>query len=318
MRIVRFLAADGPRIGLVQSDRVVDLLSAAQARGLDWLRPFLVDLRVFLLAGRNLREMVAGVARDGDDWSRPINEVRVLAPFAAGAKILAHVVNYFEHGAEANLKAPEKPFFFYKPPTSVSNPGDPIVAHHISDRLDHEVELAVLIGRRTLDVREEDVYGHVAGYTIANDVSFRDLQTNLGFQSLTPRYGQNWTQGKGLDFACPIGPVVVLSDEMPTPYPLDINCRVNGETRQHSNTEHMIFKVPRLIAEISRCMTLNPGDIVLTGTCAGGGVGSGKYLKPGDVVECEIERLGVLRNHVVVDRSGAETPRSETTSAIRV
>ena len=92
------------------------------------------------------------------------------------------------------------------------------------------------------------------------------------------------------------------------PYPLESTCRVNGETRQHSNTEHMIFKVPRLIAEISRSMTLNPGDIVLTGTCAGGGVGSGNYLKPGDVVECEIERLGVLRNHVVVDRSGAKTP----------
>jgi 2-keto-4-pentenoate hydratase/2-oxohepta-3-ene-1,7-dioic acid hydratase in catechol pathway len=318
MRIVRFLAADGPRIGLVQSDRVVDLLSAAQVRGLDWLRPFLVDLRAFLLAERNLHEMIAGIARDADDWSRPINEVRVLAPFEAGAKILAHVVNYFEHGAEANLKAPEKPFFFYKPPTSVSNPGDPIIAHHISDRLDHEVELAVLIGRRTLDVREENVYGHVAGYTIANDVSFRDLQTNVGFQSLTPRYGQNWTQGKGLDFACPLGPVVVLSDEMPTPYPLDITCRVNGETRQRSNTEHMIFKVPRLIAEISRSMTLNPGDIVLTGTCAGGGVGSGNYLKPGDVVECEIERLGVLRNHVAVDRSNVETPRSETPSAIGV
>jgi 2-keto-4-pentenoate hydratase/2-oxohepta-3-ene-1,7-dioic acid hydratase in catechol pathway len=310
MRIARFLAADGPRIGLVQSDRIIDLLSAAQARGLDWLRPFLVDVRAFLLAERNLREMIEGLADDTDHMSTRIDEVRVLAPFEAGSKILAHVVNYFEHGAEANLKAPERPFFFYKPSSSVSNPGDPIIAHRISDRLDHEVELAVLIGRKTLNVREEDVYAHVAGYTIANDVSFRDLQTNAGVQSLTPRYGQNWTQGKGLDFACPLGPIVVLNDEMQSPYPLEIECRVNGEIRQHSNTEHMIFRVPRLIAEISRSMTLNPGDVVLTGTCAGGGVGSGKYLKPGDVVECEIEKLGVLRNHVVADRSAAEKTKS--------
>lgn len=303
MRIVRFLASDGPRIGLVQSGRVVDLLSIAHARGLDWLRPFFVDLRVFVMADRNVREMIEELALHAAPWSTPIDEIRLLAPFESGAKILAHVVNYTEHGAEANLKAPEKPFFFYKPASSVSNPGDPIVAHSISNRLDHEVELAVLIGRRTLDVREEDAYAHVAGYTIANDVSFRDLQTNAGVESLTPRYGQNWTQGKGLDFASPIGPVVVLSDEMPAPYPLEISCRVNGEVRQRSNTDKMIFKVPRLIAEISRSMTLNPGDIIMTGTCAGGGVGTGKYLKPGDVVECEIERLGVLRNPVVADRA---------------
>ncbi len=302
MRVVRCLSSDGPRIGLAQSDRVVDLVAAAQARGLDWLRPFFVDLRVFVMAGGAVREMIEELAFHAAPWSVPIDQVRLLAPFEAGAKILAHVVNYSEHGAEANLKAPEKPFFFYKPGSSVSNPGDPIVAHRISRRVDHEVELAVLIGRRTCNVREEDAYAHVAGYTIANDVSFRDLQTNVGVQSLTPRYGQNWTQGKGLDFASPIGPVVVLSDEMPTPYPLEISCRVNGEVRQHSNTDHMIFKVPRLIAEISRAMTLNPGDIIMTGTCAGGGVGTGKYLNPGDVVECEIERLGVLRNPVIADR----------------
>src|ERR1019366_5609275 len=109
MRIVRFLAADGPRIGLVRSDRVIDLLSMAQARGLDWLRPFLRDLRAFLLAGHNLREMFEDVADDADYASTPISEVRVLAPFEAGAKILAHVVNYFEHGAEANITAPEIP-----------------------------------------------------------------------------------------------------------------------------------------------------------------------------------------------------------------
>jgi 2-keto-4-pentenoate hydratase/2-oxohepta-3-ene-1,7-dioic acid hydratase in catechol pathway len=305
MRIVRFLGADGPRIGLVQADGVVDLLAAAQERGMDWLRPFFIDLRAFVTADRNMREIVADLGQRAAPRAMPLADLRVLAPFESGAKILAHVVNYFEHGAEANLKPPEKPFFFYKPVSSVSNPGDPIVAHSISSRVDHEVELAVVIGRQTCNVRAEDVYDHVAGYTIANDVSFRDLQMNVGVASLTPRYGQNWTQGKGLDSANPLGPVLVLSDEMPTPYPLEITCRVNGQVRQHSNTAHMIFKVPELIAEISRGMTLNPGDIVLTGTCAGGGVGTGSYLKAGDVVECEIEKLGTLRNPVAADRSAA-------------
>lgn len=305
MRIVRFLSADGPRVGFVKGDTVVDLLSVAQARGLGWLKPFYTDLRAFVAADRNVREITLDIARDGAAFTMPMGEVHLLAPFEAGSKILAHVVNYFEHGAEANLKAPEKPFFFYKPGSSVSNPGDPIIAHASSTRLDHEVELAVIIGRRTFNVSEDEVYAHVAGYTIANDVSYRDLQTNAGFQSLTPRYGQNWTQGKGLDFASPMGPVVVLNDEMPVPYPLDITCRVNGDVRQKSNTEHMIFKVPQLVAEISRGMTLYPGDIVLTGTCAGGGVGTGNYLKVGDVVECEIEKLGILRNAVIADRDTA-------------
>ena len=299
MRVVRYLAADGPRIGLLRQDQsVVDLLAAAETRQLNWLRPFFTDLRAFVLGGANLREVADDLARH-ERRSMSLHEIQILAPFKSGAKILAHVVNYAEHGAEANLKAPEKPFFFYKPGSSVINPNEPIVAHAMSKRLDHEVELAVIIGRRAVNVAEKDVYAHIAGYTIANDVSFRDFQTNADMPSLTPRYGQNWTQGKGLDSACPLGPLVVLSDEMPEPYPLDIACRVNGEVRQHSNTEHMIFRVPQLIADISRSMTLNPGDLVLTGTCSGGGVGTGKYLAPGDVVECEIEKLGVLRNTVI-------------------
>jgi 2-keto-4-pentenoate hydratase/2-oxohepta-3-ene-1,7-dioic acid hydratase in catechol pathway len=299
MRIVRFLSAAGPRLGLLRKDQcVIDLPAAADTCHMNWLRPLFTDLRAFVMGGTNLWKVAEDLALQARR-SVPLDTVQLLAPFESGAKILAHVVNYAEHGAEANLKAPEKPFFFYKPGSSVTNPGDPIVAHAVSKRLDHEVELAVVIGRRAVNVAESDVYDYVAGYTIANDVSFRDLQTNADVPSLTPRYGQNWTQGKGLDGACPLGPVVVLSDEMPRPYPLDITCRVNGEVRQHSNTEHMIFKVPQLIADISRSMTLNPGDLVLTGTCSGGGVGTGKYLVPGDVVECEIEKLGVLRNTVV-------------------
>jgi 2-keto-4-pentenoate hydratase/2-oxohepta-3-ene-1,7-dioic acid hydratase in catechol pathway len=207
MRVVRFLSADGPRIGLLRQDqRVIDLLATAETRHLNWLRPFFTDLRAFVLGGANLMEVADDLASH-ERHSISLDEIRLLAPFESSAKILAHVVNYAEHGDEANLKAPEKPFFFYKPGSSVINPGEPIIAHTMSKRLDHEVELAVIIGRRAVNIAERDVYAHIAGYTIANDVSFRDLQTNADVPSLTPRYGQNWTQGKGLDGACPLGPV---------------------------------------------------------------------------------------------------------------
>ena len=145
---------------------------------------------------------------------------------------------------------------------------------------------------------------HVAGYMIVNDVSYRDLQFNEGADDLNRSYGKNWTQGKGMDLSCPMGPHLVLCDEMPEPYPLQLTCRVNGTVRQSANTDEMIYKVPALIEEASKGMTLYPGDVISSGTCAGGGLGDGWYLKPGDVVECEIECLGVLRNSVVADTGG--------------
>jgi 2-keto-4-pentenoate hydratase/2-oxohepta-3-ene-1,7-dioic acid hydratase in catechol pathway len=310
VKIVRFAGATGPRLGILESDGVVDLVAAAFSLNLPWLVPAFSDLRAFLAGGAALRETTREIAAAAAVAPVPHRDVKTLAPFEAASKILAHVVNYTEHGKEGNIQPPERPFFFMKPASSVTHPEAPIFVPAITDKLDHEVELAVVIGRAGRDIPATQAYDYVGGYTVLNDVSCRDLQRNAGAEGLSKRYGQNWTQGKGLDTCCPIGPCVVLGDELPEPYPLDITCRVNGEIRQNASTDVMIFRVPALLADISRSLTLYPGDIVSTGSPAGGGVGTGKFLKAGDVVECEIERIGVLRNPIV-ERNAAR-PRGES------
>lgn len=303
MQIVRFLPphGGGSRLGLVDGPHIIDLAQAATERGLSWLVPTLSDLRAFLHAGEAGRAAATMLGERARHARLDRSNVRLLAPYEVGAKVLAQVVNYPGHDEEAKVKLPAKPFFFQKPGSSISNPGDPIVAHSVSKKLDHESELVVVIGRIGRNIAAEDAYAHVAGYTIGNDVSYRDFQMNEDFPDLNASYGKNWTQGKGLDMACPIGPALVLTDEVAVPYPLRLTCRVNGDVRTDASTEAMIHKVPALVAEASRGMTLYPGDLILTGTPMGGGIGTGKFLRPGDVVECEIERLGVLRNVVISD-----------------
>lgn len=298
MKIVRFMSAAGPRIGLADKSGVYDLWLAAQARGLGWADQVFRDQRSFLLAGEPVLELAQQLVEWAAVEPQPIERTRLLAPHESSSKILAHVVNYHEHGKEGNIAPPGSPFFFYKSSSSVVAHGDPILTHSISAKMDHEVELAVIIGRTARNVRAEDAYGYVAGYTVLNDVSYRDLQMIESDPGMAKRYGKDWTQGKGLDNACPIGPWMVTRDEMPTPYPLEIRCTVNGEIRQKSNTRDMIFDVPAMLADITRSMTLYPGDIISTGTCEGGGVGTGKWLRPGDVVECYVERIGTLSNVV--------------------
>jgi 2-keto-4-pentenoate hydratase/2-oxohepta-3-ene-1,7-dioic acid hydratase in catechol pathway len=189
------------------------------------------------------------------------------------------------------VAAHERPVFFTKPPTCVIGPDAEIPWHgQVSTSIDWEAELAVIIGREGRDIDEASALSYVFGYTIANDVTARDLQQ---------RHGQ-WYKGKSLDGFCPLGPVVVTVDEIPDPQRLDIGLRVNGEAKQSSNTRHMIFSVARLIAEWSAGMTLLPGDILLTGTPSGVGAGRTppEFLKPGDLVEAAVERIGVLRNRV--------------------
>lgn len=304
MRIARFLSPLGPRLGLVVADgQVIDLVAAAQEQRLDWFVPAAKDLRLFLAGGVALRDMVSTIARRSQLPALEMASLRLLAPFEAGSKILAHVVNYYGHDKEAKVKVPAKPFFFQKPSSSVANPGDTIVAHRASHKLDHEVEIGIMIGRVGRSIDAEDAFDHVAGYMVLNDVSYRDFQMNDGYPDLNTSYGKNWTQAKGLDAACPMGPVLVLTDELREPYPLRKQCRVNGKVRQDANSSDMIHKVPALIAEVSKGMTLWPGDVIATGTPAGGGLGDEVWLKPGDVVECEVERLGVLRSVVAADLS---------------
>lgn len=197
--------------------------------------------------------------------------------------------NYKAHAAERGAEAPPHPVYFTKVPESVIAPGGKIVHHAVTKELDYEVELAVVIGTAGRDLPRERALEHVFGYTIINDVTARDLQK---------RHGQ-WFKGKTLDTFCPMGPVLVTADEIPDPQALAITLRVNGETRQSSHTSKMIFPVDECIAVLSEGFTLVPGDVIATGTPEGVGAALGKFLKAGDKIEAEVERIGVLRNHVV-------------------
>jgi 2-keto-4-pentenoate hydratase/2-oxohepta-3-ene-1,7-dioic acid hydratase in catechol pathway len=199
--------------------------------------------------------------------------------------------NYAAHAAESGNPPPVAPIYFTKPPTTVIGPGEPIpYPHGLTTRLDWEVELGVVIGRRGRNIPAADALDYVFGYTIFNDISARDLQYRTS----------QWFKGKALDGTCPMGPVIVTADGIPDPQRLRLQLRVNGVTKQDSNTSDMIFSVARIIEDLSAGMTLEPGDCISTGTPQG--VGDGRkppeYLKPGDVVEAEVERIGVLRNPV--------------------
>jgi 2-keto-4-pentenoate hydratase/2-oxohepta-3-ene-1,7-dioic acid hydratase in catechol pathway len=192
----------------------------------------------------------------------------------------------------------EVPVFFTKPPTAVIGPGAPIpIFPHVSTSIDYEVELAVVIGKAGRDIPKERAFEHMFGYTIVNDVTARDVQR---------RHGGQYFKGKGLDGSCPMGPWIVTADEMPDPGDLGIRLRVNGEARQASTTAAMIFDIPTLIASLSAGLTLEPGDVLATGTPSGVGYAMEppRFLRDGDVVACEIDGIGRLENPVLTERPG--------------
>jgi 2-keto-4-pentenoate hydratase/2-oxohepta-3-ene-1,7-dioic acid hydratase in catechol pathway len=211
-----------------------------------------------------------------------VGELTLLAPVQPG-KILAIGLNYAAHAAEANQPVPKFPILFMKPPSSVIGPGEPIVLPNATDKIDYEAELAVVIGTRCRHVKPGEEAGVILGYTCANDVSDRDVQFG--------RSGQ-WTEGKSFDTFCPLGPCIATDIDAGN---LAISARLNGRTVQSSNTNDLIFDVGALIRHLSAVMTLEPGDVILTGTPAGVGP-----MKAGDIIEIEIEGIGVLRNPVVL------------------
>jgi 2-keto-4-pentenoate hydratase/2-oxohepta-3-ene-1,7-dioic acid hydratase in catechol pathway len=211
--------------------------------------------------------------------SLPLEEVRLLAPVLPG-KIICVGRNYVEHAREHGAEVPKIPLIFLKPPSAILNPGEPILLPPQSQQVEHEAELVVVIGRRGKNILPEQAREYIFGYTVGNDVTARDLQRSDG----------QWTRAKGFDTFCPFGPWV---DTEFDPSDAVITCRVNGQLRQMGSTREMVFSVPTLIAFISSVMTLEPGDLIFTGTPAGVGP-----LQEGDVVEVEIEGLGKLRNPV--------------------
>jgi 5-carboxymethyl-2-hydroxymuconate isomerase len=221
----------------------------------------------------------------------PVADAVRLAPVAPG-KVVAIGLNYLDHIRESGLEPPTAPLVFAKFPSSIVGPEAPIrIPRALTQRVDWEVELAVVIGRAARGVAVEDALDHVFGYTVANDVSARDLQFADG----------QWVRAKSIDSFCPIGPVVVTADEVPDPQAMRLRCRVNGELVQDATTGLMVFGVAELISFCSRSFALEPGDVLLTGTPWGCGefMDPPRSLRHGDVVECEIEGIGTLRNPVV-------------------
>jgi 2-keto-4-pentenoate hydratase/2-oxohepta-3-ene-1,7-dioic acid hydratase in catechol pathway len=254
------------------------------------------------LGTQSLREYIALAPHERIAWHTgddlvPLAHATLLAPVMPERNVFCVGRNYLEHAKEGaraagrELKLPSVPTFFTKAPTAVTGPGSTVhLARHISSEYDFEAELAAVIGMRCKDVAECDALDVVFGYTALNDVTARDLQ----------REHMQWFKGKSLDESCPIGPWIVTGDELGDPQQLPISFRLNGETKQQSNTSQMIFKLPRLIAELSKGMTLLPGDIIATGTPEGVGFARvpPEFLHDGDVMDVEIEGIGVLRNTV--------------------
>lgn len=285
MKLVTFQDANGTHIGAVRGTQVV---------ALDEIAPNMLALIDLGAAGL---EHAQQLAERGEN-SSALDAVKLLAPIPRPRQnVICVGMNYVAHAIESDRargrepKLPEVPVFFTKAATTVCGPNDEIpLDPRVTQQLDYEVELAFVFGRVAKNVLASDALGYVFGYTIVNDISARDLQNRH----------QQFFKGKSLDKACPMGPYLVTADEIPNPGGLHLTLRVNGETRQDSNTSDLIFNIPKLIEYLTLGFTVEPGTIVSTGTPSGVGMGKTPplWLKPGDVMEAEVEGLGVLRNAV--------------------
>ncbi len=291
--------AAAARLGAIVADMVVDVERLGAACGV----ALPADMLEFIdLGPAAVARLKRAIEASREDWpvgtAIPASDVKLLAPIQRPRKNLFGIgLNYVEHVAESSRTLdtakdlPKQPIIFSKPPSTVIGPGDAIEHNaKLTQQLDWEVELAVVIGRRAQRISPADALSHVFGYSVAIDVSARDCR----------RAGQ-WIYSKGMDTYAPFGPCIVTADEMPDPHVLDLWLTVNGVVKQKGNTRDMLFDVKALIADISAGITLDPGDIILTGTPSGVGAGRTpqEWLWPGDVVEAGIEGIGRIRHPVV-------------------
>ena len=243
--------------------------------------------------GDGLRTLAQWVARAGATAPRLHANTRLGPPIARPSKIVCIGLNFRDHAAESGMAAPAEPVLFFKATSSLAGPNDAVIIPKGASKLDWEVELALVIGRRAAHVEPHDAAAHIAGFVLHNDYSERAFQLERGGQ---------WVKGKSADTFAPLGPWLATADEIPNPQQLPMWLTVNGETRQKSTTANMIFDVFTLVSYVSQFMTLLPGDVITTGTPAGVGLGikpEPKYLRPGDVVELGIDGLGSAKQQIV-------------------
>lgn len=286
MKLITYQYNGRVAIGLLRDDHIIDLSSVA------------ADMISLIELGEPGLEQARAMADTAGD-AIPASKARLLPPIHNPRRnVMCVGKNYAEHTRESyeargqQVEAIEYPVIFTKTTTCVNGPYDDIPYDAaVSEQIDYEAELAVIIGRQVKDTNRDEALAAVFGYTVLNDVTARDLQS----------LHKQFFKGKSLDGSCPIGPCIVTADELPDPYSLRITCRVNGELRQDSARETMTFDIPTIINHLSRGMTLLPGDIIATGTPSGVGFAMKPpvFLRPGDVVECDIEGIGAIRNRIV-------------------
>jgi 2-keto-4-pentenoate hydratase/2-oxohepta-3-ene-1,7-dioic acid hydratase in catechol pathway len=283
LKLVTFATQGGTQVGLLDGTSIIPIPGATD---------------MVALLRQSLSSQITSLTPSEGRNILPVDRTRLLAPIPHPPKIIGVGLNYRDHAQETGQPLPKAPILFSKASTAVIGPRQAILIPKASQQVDYEVELGVVIGVGGRSISEEEALSHVAGYTVFNDVSARDFQFRDG----------QWFRGKSFDTFAPMGPCLVLRDQLSNPQNLRLRLRVNGRTRQDGTTANMVFSVAQLIADISQGIMLEPGDVIATGTPAGVGfVAKPKpvFLQPGDVVEAEIEGIGVLRNPVVAESSSA-------------
>ena len=284
MRLVTFQGQSGPAIGVRLGDKVIDLSKAAPDLPIDMIG---------LLEGgeSSLAKAKAAANNATDDAKVDMSSVKLLVPIARPGKIVCIGRNYAAHAAEGGAETPTYPEVFYRGSTTLIAQGEPIIRPKCSDKLDFEAELVVVIGKLAKHVTEADAGAYIAGYSIFNEGTLRDYQ----------RKSSQWTVGKNFDNTGPFGPEIVTSDEVPEGAKgLRIQSRLNGQIMQDANTDDLVFTIHNLIYRLTECMTLEPGDIIVSGTPAGVGYARTPpvFMKPGDIIEIEVDGIGVLTNTI--------------------
>jgi 2-keto-4-pentenoate hydratase/2-oxohepta-3-ene-1,7-dioic acid hydratase in catechol pathway len=289
MRLARVQTPHGPRPVAVVNGEYVDLLSVEPA-----LPACTKDI---LAAGPALKAAISAAAANASATRYATNSVKLLPPIDNPRKILCIGLNYRDHAIEGGKAIPTEPVLFTKFPTAIIGPGDPIVLPKVASKVDYEAELVIVIGKKCRHVANDNsAFQYVGGYTCGHDVSARDWQ----FRGEE----KQWTIGKTFDTFAPIGPEIVTADELFDPHNARIQLRLNGQTMQDSSTKEFIFNVPAMLSFLTQVVTLEPGDLIFTGTPPGVGISrkpTPVLLKAGDVTEVEIEGIGVLKNPVVAE-----------------
>ncbi|BCS93813.1 putative 2-keto-3-deoxyxylonate dehydratase [Metallosphaera sp. J1] len=299
MRLFTFLKFGETRIGLERDSRRLDLYEAYKlVYGTKEAPGFLLDMKKLIMLGKPVMNVLHELEREWPKEAELTGTLEWSPPVPYPEKILCPAVNYRAHGQEAGTAPPPKPYFFTKFASSLVGHEMPVIRPKVTEKLDWEVELGIVIGKPGKYIEPERALDYVFGFTVFNDVSVRDWQFPEGWPKTLNPYGQNWVWGKAMDRTTPVGPVIVTRDEIGDPNSLSMTLKVNGNIEQNGNTRDLIFNVQQLVSWASRGITLSPGDIISTGTPPGVGFAKGKYLKPGDVMEAIIEGIGTLRNKV--------------------